>query len=246
MSHLAPPTALPQYELRSDLAQYCLPSANRDETRKLAWTNSVCLMFLAVAAITLRQPVFIIREAEPLPEPMPVVILPPQADQDKPKDEPKEEEEPQEDLPDILTQVPVITPVAVARPEDVAFAVTVQGFTAVSSDVANIPPPPAVIPKAPPPDVPPPPIWKNIRMGGREFRRQPPPPYDEFARARISGTIEALITVGTNGIPSKVEVGKSSGSPALDRHVTEFIRREWRAEAGQDVARYRIAITFIP
>lgn len=237
--------ALPEYRLNSDLAVYCLPSSRRDETRKLAWANSICLMFLTVAIMGVRQPVFVIREVEPLPEPMPVVILPPVVEPEQQQQVVKEEEE-EIEQPDDTLEIPVVAPVLVAAQQDANFAVPVEGFTALASDARFVPPPPAIIPKAPPPDALPKAEFRNIRFGGKEFRKQPPPSYpDEFNRNRIAGTVEALITVGTNGIVSKVEVGRSSGFPALDRHVTEFIRKEWKAEAGEG-ALYRIAITFAP
>lgn len=233
----------PDYQLKSDLAMYCLPAASRDETRKLAWANSVCLMFLVVAVMGMRQPVFIIRQAEPLPEPLPVAILPPveqpdQQPQDKPDEQPEE-------LPEDMVDAPAVAPVVVAAPQDVSFSVPVEGFVAVSSDARYVPPPPQVIPKTPPPDNIPKPFFKPIRFGGKEFRKQPPPSYpEEFRRNHIVGTVEVLIAVGTNGIPTKVDVGKSSGSPALDRHVCDFIRKEWRADDGEG-GNYRIAITFL-
>jgi len=246
MSHSAPAsvsTGNPDYQLKSDLALYCLPAANRDDARKLAWANSVCLMFLTVAILGINQPVFVIREAEPLPEPLPVAILPPvEQPETQPQDKPDEQPE---ELPDDLVDVPSIAPVVVAAPQDVSFSVPVEGFVAVSSDARYVPPAPQVIPKAPPPDNVPKPIFKAIRFGGKEFRKQPPPSYpEEFRRNRIGGTVEVLIAVDTNGIPSKVEVGKSSGSPALDRHVCEFIRKEWKAQEGE-AANYKIAITFL-
>lgn len=234
----------PQYQLKSDLAQYCLPSASRDDARRLAWANSICLMFLTVAIMGLRQPVFVLREAAPPPEPMPVVILPP-AEQEPPPQQEDRQEEPEETI-DEMVEMPLVAPVLVAAPQDVNFSVPVEGYVAVSSDARYVPPPPPIIPKAPPPDNIPRPEFRSIRFGGKEFRKQPPPNYpDEFQRNRIGGTVEALITVGTNGIPVKVEVGRSSGSPALDRHVCEFIRKEWRADGGE-AANYRIAITFAP
>lgn len=241
-----PAGGLPEYRLSSDLAVYCLPSANRDESRKLAWANSVCLLFLGVAVLGIRQPVFVIREVEPLPEPMPVVILPPPVESEpqpqQVKEEPEEVEVPEDEL-----EIPVVAPVMVAAAQDANFSVPVEGFTALASDVRFVPPPPAIIPKAPPPDALPKADFRNIRFGGKEFRKQPPPGYpDEFSRNRIGGTVEALITVATNGLISKVAVGRSSGFPALDRHVTEFIRKEWKAEPGPEEARYRIAITFAP
>jgi protein TonB len=237
--------ALPEYRLNSDLAQYCLPSANRDDARRLAWANSICLMFLTVAILGVRQPVFVIREVDPLPEPLPVVILPPPTEPETQpqvaREEPEEAEQPDDDV-----EIPVVAPVIVAAAQDASFSVPVEGFTALSSDARFVPPPPAIIPKAPPPDALPKADFRNIRFGGKEFRKQPPPGYpDEFSRNRIGGTVEALITVTTNGLVSKVEVGRSSGFPALDRHVTEFIRKEWKAEPGEG-AFYRIAITFAP
>lgn len=244
---MSPPTSpaanAPSYELKSDLAFYCLPAANQDETRKLAWANSVCLMFLTVAIMSIKQPVFVLREAEPLPEPIPVAIVPQVEPPDQLPDQQSEEQP--EEVVDDLVEVPAVAPVVVAAPQDVSFSVPLEGYTALATDARYVPPPPPVVPKAPPPDNVTKPIFKAIRFGGREFRKQPPPSYpDEFRRNRIGGTVEVLISVGTNGIPSKVEVGKSSGSPALDRHVTEFIRKEWRAEEGE-AANYKIAITFL-
>ncbi|MBL9127996.1 MAG: TonB family protein, partial [Verrucomicrobiales bacterium] len=126
------------------------------------------------------------------------------------------------------------------------FSVPVEGFVQLAPDARFVPPPPAVIPKPPPPDNIPRPEFRPIRFGGKEFRKQPPPNYpEEFQRSRIGGTVELLITVNSNGVPAKVDIGRSSGSPALDRHVSEFVRREWRADAGNG-ANYRIAITFAP
>jgi len=236
---------LPEYRLNSDLALYCLPASNRDDTRRLAWANSVCLLFLTVAIIGVKQPVFVIREVAPLPEPMAVTILPPPVEQE-PQVVSKNEEEPVEEAPDNV-EMPVVAPVMVAAAQDVSFSVPVEGFTAVAKDARYVPPPPPVIPKAPPPDnLPKPPTFKAIRLGGNEFKKQPPPKYPaEFERNRIAGTVEALITVGANGLVEKVEVGRSSGFPALDRYVCDFIQREWKAEPGEG-GFYRIAMTFLP
>lgn len=239
-----PGNGLPEYRLGSDLAQYCLPGATRDEGRKLAWANSICLLFLIVATLGIRQPVFVIRDPPPLPEPIPVLLLPPPDQPELPASTSPEEEAPTE--AEIPTEVPIITPVLVADPKHVSFAQPTEGYTALAPRADLVPPPPPVLPKAPPPDPLPRPQFRNIRFGGKEFRKQPPPNYpDEFQRHRIGGTVEALISVATNGIPSRVEVGRSSGSPALDRHVCDFIRKEWRAAAG-DGGNYRIAITFAP
>lgn len=238
------PDSLPEYRLNSDLAAYCLPRSRRDDGRKLAWANSISLVFVVVAFMGLRQPVFKIREVAPLPEPMRAEILPPVDSEEKPP-ETAEETEP-EDVADEMVEAPIVTPVLVAAPQDAVFSVPVEGFIAIAPDARYVPPPPPIIPKAPPPDQPPRLEFRAIRFGGKEFRKQPPPNYpEEFQRNRIGGTVEAHITVSTNGVPIKVDVGRSSGSPALDRHVCDFIRREWRAAPGEG-ANYKIAITFAP
>ncbi len=235
-----------EYQLHSDLALYCLPRANRDDSRKLAWANSVCLMFVIVAILGIRQPVFVLREPAP-PTPLIPVELPPPADHEIPPPSANEEPSLEPELDD-LAPPQVIAPILVASPENVAFANPIDStFVVVVNDPSRVPPPPAIIPKAPPPAVAPPkPEFRAIRFGGKEFRKQPPPNYpDEFQRNRIGGTVEALIFVATNGLPLKVDVGRSSGYPALDRHVCDFIRKEWRAQPGEAV-NYRIAITFAP
>jgi TonB family protein len=240
---------VPSYQLRSDLAIYCLPRASYDETRRLAWANSVCLLFLLVAFVGLRQPVFVIREPEPPPAFIPVELpaLPPEQER-PPEEEPEEEAE---ELIDDLVEVPMVAPVVVAAAQDVSFAVPVEGFTVTVADGRFVPPPPSIIPKAPPTNNIPRLEFRNIRFGGKEFRRQPKPNYpSELQRNRISGSVELLITVGPDGIPTKVEMGKASGSPALDRYVsdevTEFIRRQWRAEPTEGTSYYRLPLSFVP
>ncbi|MGE3310425.1 MAG: energy transducer TonB [Limisphaerales bacterium] len=235
--------ALPEYRLKSDLAVYCLPRAAKDDARKLAWANSIALLFVLVGCLGLRQPVFVLRTVAPPPEPMRAEILPPVETDDKPVETPDEEPE---EIALEAVEIPVVVPVLVALPEDVSFAVPVEGYVAIAAEARFVPPPPAIIPKAPPPEAPPQPEFRSIRFGGREFRKQPPPNYPEqFQRSRIGGTVEVLITVSSEGHLSRVEVGRSSGNPGLDRHVIDFIRREWRAEPGGG-GHYKIAITFAP
>lgn len=237
-------TAVPQYRLRSDLALYCLPSANRDDTRYLAWANSICLLFVTIAAMNLRQPVFVIREAAPPPEPLPVVILPPPPEQpNQPQETPTE---PAEETVEESLELPVITPVQVAAPDQVNFGVAIEGYVALAPNARYVPPPPAIIPKAPPPaDNLPKPDFRVIRLGDRSFTKMPPPSYPQaFLRDHISGTVEVLITVNASGVPTSVEVAKSSGFPALDRHTCDSVKRDWRAEPGEDGRKFRCPLIY--
>ena len=56
----------PGYELKDELARLCLPSANRDRDRKLAWVNSVCILFLLIGVLGARRGVIAIKPVPPI------------------------------------------------------------------------------------------------------------------------------------------------------------------------------------
>src|ERR1700721_1550376 len=72
----------PGYQLKDELARFCLPAANHDPERRLAWANSVCILFLLVGIIGARRGLIVIKPVPPLQEAIPVIveptILPPQ------------------------------------------------------------------------------------------------------------------------------------------------------------------------
>ena len=74
--------AAPAYELKDELARLCLPSASRDANLKLAWVNSVCILFLLIGIVGARRGLIAIKPAPPIEEVIPVVVepltLPPQ------------------------------------------------------------------------------------------------------------------------------------------------------------------------
>src|SRR5271165_5744322 len=94
----------PGYELKDELARLCLPSANRDANLKLAWVNSVCILFLLIGILGARRGIIAIKPVPPIREEVPVVIqptvLPPQAIAQKP--EPAE----QNNQPRVLVALP--------------------------------------------------------------------------------------------------------------------------------------------
>lgn len=109
-----------RYALKSDLAQFCLPAAARDANRKLAYVNSICLFFLIVGIVGMRNPVEFKKELPPLLEFMPVEIyVPPVQQQTLP--EPKPDEPPP---PDTVVEMPQIATVVAAEPSQVKFAVS--------------------------------------------------------------------------------------------------------------------------
>ena len=58
----------PHYELKDELARLCLPSASRDVSLKLAWVNSVCLLFLLIGFAGARRGVIFIKPVPPHPD----------------------------------------------------------------------------------------------------------------------------------------------------------------------------------
>ena len=60
----------PQYRLSDDLAKLCLPSEYKDATRTLAWVNSICLLFLVIGFIGIKQPIIVSRPLSEIVEPV--------------------------------------------------------------------------------------------------------------------------------------------------------------------------------
>src|SRR5437762_12915966 len=89
------------YALHSDLAQFCLPAANRDANRKLAYVNSICSLFLAIGLAGINPPVLEQKVPEPVEQFVPVEIV-------QPPEPPKTEPQPQELDPQPQPDTPVV------------------------------------------------------------------------------------------------------------------------------------------
>src|ERR1700723_3630558 len=64
----------PTYVLKDELARLCLPAANRDPNRRLAWVNSICILFLLIGVFG-AQSIFI--PITPVPPVVETVAPPP-------------------------------------------------------------------------------------------------------------------------------------------------------------------------
>src|SRR5205814_10452790 len=95
----------PRYALHSDLAQFCLPAANRDSNRILAYVNSICLLFLAIGIAGLSPPKLEQKIPEPVQEFVPVEIVQPP---EPPKDDPLLQQEEPDKQPDTSVEVPQV------------------------------------------------------------------------------------------------------------------------------------------
>jgi TonB family protein len=205
---------LPAYELRDELARYSLPSANRDANLKLAWVNSICLVFLLIGIAGARRGVIDVKPAPPLETIVPVVVepvtLPPQATPEKREETPPKNE---------------AAPVAVVLPQapNISFSVPTIGSLVVPASLATAPP---LEPMRTASQI------GSLNSTGSGGDR-PNPPYPVIAnQTGEQGTVGVLIHGDAAGSVISVDVTTSSGFPILDRATVDFIKRHWRLPTG--------------
>jgi TonB family protein len=198
------------YELKDSLARLCLPSASRDGNLKLAWTNSVCILFLLIGICGARQGVIAIKPAPPLQEVIPVVLqpvtLPPQQEV-----QPRPATEAENNNP---------APVAVVLPQtpNISFSVPTIGSLVVPANMSAAPPLEPLQPKA----------QVNTVSSTGEGGERPAPPYPKLAQQTgEQGTVGLLLTGDDAGNVVSVEVKQPSGYPILDRATEDFIKNHW-------------------
>lgn len=211
------------YRLSDDLARLCLPRELKEPYRHLAWTNSICFLFLVIGIVGLKTPRLHVRPLSEPPDIVPVVFTPPPEELPKVEpevkpDEPDQPRDTQEDTPQVVQVV------AAADSSAVAFAVPVQGAVAVASEARLATPPPPV-PQAPPRPVA---FNPNAATGG-SF---PPPDYPPLAlRNRWHGTAVVEIKVDPDGKTTDVKLQRSSGYSVLDEAAMEVVSKRWHFPA---------------
>jgi TonB family protein len=203
-----PNRTMPAYELKDELARLCLPLASRDVNLKLAWVNSVCLLFLLIGLAGARRGLVSIKPVPPIRVEVPVVVLPtvlpPQAVAQK--------TEPVEPIqqPQVLVVLPT-TP-------NINFAVPAAGTLVVPVTLASAPP----VQVAPMHSISP---LNSTGTGGE----RPEPPYPKIAlESGQQGTVVLSLTGDDAGNVVSADVKTSSGFPILDRATVDFIKRHWR------------------
>jgi TonB family protein len=204
----------PAYELKDALARSSLPAAQHDTNFKLAWTNSVCILFLIIGIAGTRRGVIAIKPAPPVQEIVPVVVapqtLPPQETvQQKPEDETRND-------------APVVN-VVIPQAPNVSFSVPTIGTLVGDASLASAPPLEPLQAKAR--------IGLLNSTGGGGDR--PEPPYPPIAKQTgEQGTVVLSLTGDDAGNIVAVDVKTSSGYPVLDRASVDFVKRHWRLPVG--------------
>ncbi len=210
------------YVLTSDLAQYCLPSASRDVSRKFAWANSICFFFLLIGIIGIKEPEAIPSASTEVIDAVPVVFTPPE---EQPKVEPEIQPDEPEPQPATALDTPVIATV-VAPESTAAFPVPVEGpvILAPSARYASAPPPkPASRPKP-----------TEFRPGKDDGGSYPHWDYPRLALQRsYQGKGMLYVIVDANGSLVSVEIKDSTGYDMLDNHVEKWVKNKWRWPPGQ-------------
>jgi TonB family protein len=216
----------PAYELKDELARLCLPTAGRDANLKLAWVNSVCILFLLIGILGARRGLISIKPAPPLEDIVPVVvepmILPPQDTFQK-----KEADEDKNDT----TQVAVVIP----QTPNISFSVPTIGSLVVPANLASAPPLEPMRTAAQIGSL------NNTGSGGE----RPIPPYPLIAKQiGEQGTVVLLLGGDAAGNIISVDVKESSAFPILDRATVDFIKRRWHLPPGTGSQRFQTSIIY--
>jgi TonB family protein len=204
----------PGYELKDGLARLSLSSARHDPQLKLAWTNSVCILFLIIGIAGAKRGLIAIKPVPPIQEVIPVVVepltLPPQA-----VAQPKPPEEEKNDEPRVAVALP--------QAPNINFAVPTIGSLVVPAGLASAPPLEPLRTAAQINAV------SSTGAGGD----RPQPVYPKIALEEgEQGAVRLTISGDAAGNVISVDVKESSGFPVLDHSSVEFIKRHWRLPAG--------------
>ncbi len=214
---------LPGYGLKDELARLCLTTASREPERKLAWVNSVCILFLLIGILGARQGVIAIRPVPPIREEVPIVVqptvLPSQAIAQK------------AEQPEPVNQPRVL--VALPNAPNVNFGVPSAGTLVADAALASAPQLAPVQVQISP--------LLNTGAGGQ----RPEPPYPPLAlQTGEQGTVILLLTGDDTGNVVSVDVKTSSGFPILDRATVDFIKRHWRLPTDTSTRFFETSITY--
>ena len=205
----------PQYELTDELARYCLPPANRDSNRKLAWVNSVCILFLLVGIVGAKQPTINLKRPPPLAaQIIPTIVEPPPPA----KTEPEKVESTEEEKP---AAAPPVVAVTLDSPA-INFSVPTIGNLVVPNAIAAAPPlnPTNAVQRL----VQRPIEISNTDRGGD----RPAPAYPKLALEQgLEGSVTLSVVAGADRSATSVTIGKSSGNQLLDQAAVDVVKKRW-------------------
>ncbi|MGP8239454.1 MAG: TonB family protein [Limisphaerales bacterium] len=213
--------AVAAYQLKSELARVCLPAPERSADRRMAWVNSLCLLFLLIGVFGDQSKLPVPKQAPPLERPVPIIVeplpaTPPPAVQPQNVERQSDEEKPEAqrfvavtlDTPAIHFAVPTIgnllVPLAAAVPPP---AMPLGQSDTVAHQARTAP------------------LASGSTGTGGD---RPIPDYPPMAKQMgIQGTVLLLFTVDDVGAITSVSIKQSSGSPLLDHAAEQWVKRRW-------------------
>jgi TonB family protein len=215
------------YELKSGLARYSLTPGGLEGNLKLAWVNSICILFLLIGILGARRGVISIKTVPPIREAVPVVVVP--LTLPPPTAVPQKKEQPREE-----SQQPRVY-VALPNTPNVNFSVPTIGTIVAPGVMASAPPlnplqaPTAIVSVG------------NTGTGGD----RPEPPYPQLAmQSGEQGTMVLVISSDEAGNVISIDVKESSGFPFLDQATVEFIKNHWHLPTNASTRLFQTSITY--
>jgi protein TonB len=209
--------AVAGYQLKSDLARVCLPAPGRVVSLRLAWANSISLLFLVIGVLGAQSRLPARRAVPPLERPVPIIVEPlppvtPPAAEAKPTEQQNDNDKP---------ETPRMVAVTIDTPA-INFAVPTPGSLLVPMSVAPTPT------EAPSREAAPvrhePTTIGNTGNGGDRPQGRYPQIAQEMGQ---QGTVTLLLTVDDVGKVISAEIKETSGSPILDRDAQNWVKRHW-------------------
>ncbi len=221
------------HRLKSELARRALHATDRDPNRKLAWANSICILFLLVGILGFKPGTIAIKPLAPIEQASAAlvepVIPPPQAIAPEPQEEQTDSEH--SDAP----QVVVVTPDA----PSINFAVPTIGNLIVPNAIAKAPPASPLKPAAPLRALP------TVLNSTGSSGERPQPPYPKIAIEQAEqGAVVLRMTVNDAGAITDIQVKESSGFPVLDRSAVDFVKRHWTIPPGKMTRIFETTINY--
>lgn len=209
------------YVLHSDLARLCLPAAHRDSARRLAWTNSICALFLVIGVIGIRPPQIRTKPLSPPRDIVPIVFM-------EPEPAPEIREPDATARPparSLAAAAPAAPTVVVANTPAIAFAVPIKEAAILAPARFAAPPPPRTAP----------PVEPRVTQFNPnvDVRSTPHPEYPMLALRRgYQGKVVINFVVTESGSIAEADVAASSGYAVLDEAALNVVRNRWRFPAG--------------
>jgi protein TonB len=219
---------------RHSKPELALLSSETDEdgSRKLAWVNSICLMFLIAGIAGTRLAKMRDPALAPMQEAVPAILEPappPPVTQDQQRQEERPEEKPQ------APQVVVVTPDA----PSIQFSVPTVGNLVSPNPIAATPP---LEPMQAPAPLHALPMRIETTGGGGE---RPAPPYPQIALQQgQQGSVTLSIRADGAGHALDAETKQSSGSSVLDRSAIDYVKKHWLLPRGHPGQVYETQIRY--